>query len=213
MRDVLRFGRAPAEKVEPVDLREAVRSVLSQYATFSGRASRSEYWWWVLFYMVIYFAFYFAILFIGLAFPATMNADGSVSAGIGGVISLVLFVLMFATMLAIFIPSLAVLVRRLHDTGKSGLFVLIAFVPLVGPLIMIFFCVQPSDPHTNQYGVPAGVPLDNSAALGMQEHIGVQPAGGDIASTPGVAGDAGPSDPGDALAGGASAGEASKGRV
>ena len=56
-------------------------------------------------------------------------------------------------MLALFIPSLAVTVRRLHDIGKSGLYYLVCFVPLIGSIILIILCIQPSQEGENEYGV------------------------------------------------------------
>lgn len=139
-----------------MEFKEAVRSVLGQYANFSGRATRSEYWWWTLFTAMVYFAFYFLILFIGFIFPPTVNLDGTVSGGIGAVLSLVLLVLWLVAMLAMLVPSLAVLARRLHDTNRSALFILLGFVPFVGGLIIIILCVIESDPAPNQYGPPVG---------------------------------------------------------
>lgn len=103
--------------------------VLRKYAEFSGRATRQEYWMFVL----VNFLIAFAIAFI----------EGM--AGSTGVLSMV-----YA--LAVFIPSLAVLVRRLHDTGKSGWWVLIAFIPLAGAIVLLIFAVLPSDSNENQFG-------------------------------------------------------------
>lgn len=103
--------------------------VMRKYAEFSGRATRQEYWMFVL----INFLIAFAIGFVeGLA-------------GSTGVLSL-----LYA--LAVFIPSLAVLVRRLHDSGKSGWWVLIAFVPLLGAVVLLIFAVLPSDSAENEFG-------------------------------------------------------------
>ena len=105
---------------------EAVKSCLAGYVKFSGRASRSEYWWFVLFYFLV----------------------ALVSAFLGHIIS-------GLVALALFLPSLAVAVRRLHDIGKSGWWILIGFVPLVGWLILLYFAVQPSQDGANDYGQAA----------------------------------------------------------
>lgn len=139
-----------------MDFKEAVRSVLGQYASFSGRATRSEYWWWVLFTAIVYFACYFLIFLARFIFPPTANAEGPESPGLGATLALVLFVLMLAAMLALLIPSIAVLARRLHDTNRSALWILAGLIPLVGGLILIVLCVVESDQGSNQYGPPAG---------------------------------------------------------
>jgi uncharacterized membrane protein YhaH (DUF805 family) len=107
---------------------DAVKSVLSQYANFSGRARRSEYWWFVLFYVIV-------------AVVASI-IDTVLSGGI----------LIILAALALILPSLAVGVRRLHDTGKSGWFILISLVPFIGSLILLIFMATDGNPETNQYG-------------------------------------------------------------
>lgn len=95
----------------------AIKSCFSKYATFSGRARRSEYWWFVLLNLI-------------LSFIPIVNI-------IWGLI--------------VFIPGIAVCVRRLHDTGRSGWWLLLAFVPLVN-LVVIYFYICDSQPGVNQYG-------------------------------------------------------------
>ncbi|MDO6748485.1 DUF805 domain-containing protein [Gilvimarinus sp. 1_MG-2023] len=109
--------------------------VLKKYAVFSGRARRKEYWFFALFNII-------AILVLGLV----DNMAGMFNAEIGlGLLSGLYY-------LAIVVPSIAVSVRRLHDTGRTGWWVLIAFFPLVGALILLVFMVMDSKPGTNQYG-------------------------------------------------------------
>lgn len=107
---------------------------LRQYADFSGRARRTEYWMFVLFNLI--FAIVAAVLdtLIGLANES----------GIGMIYSLY--------SLAMFIPGLAVLVRRLHDVGKSGWMVLIGLIPLIGGIWLLVLLFTDSQPGTNQYG-------------------------------------------------------------
>jgi len=107
---------------------DAVRSVLSQYATFSGRARRSEFWWFALFAFLLYIV------------------AGIIDAAIGNQVVGLLVAL------ALFIPSLAVTVRRLHDTGRSGWWILVGLIPLVGFIVLLVFEVQDSQPGTNNYG-------------------------------------------------------------
>lgn len=114
--------------------------VFENYANFKGRARRGEYW---------YFALANGIIFTLLIVIGTII--GSVLGDVitGAIIGYSLFGL-YA--LATFIPSLGVLVRRLHDVNKSGWFYFVAFIPLVGPIwILILFCTE-GDRGTNQYG-------------------------------------------------------------
>jgi len=108
---------------------------LKKYATFSGRARRREYWFYVLFYLIIIVVLSVIDGIIG------MNMGG---AGVG--------ILTCIYILAVFLPTLAVLVRRLHDTGRSGWWFFIQLVPLVGFFILLYFLVSDSQPGTNAYG-------------------------------------------------------------
>ena len=102
---------------------DAVKRAFAKYATFSGRASRSEYWWFFLFNMIV-------SLVLTIVF-APLSAVYS---------------------LATLVPGIAIGVRRLHDIGRSGWWLLIGFVPLVGVVVLIVFFVMQSDPRQNQYG-------------------------------------------------------------
>lgn len=101
----------------------------NKYATFSGRARRKEYWMFVLFN----FLFAAGIQIVDTALGAT----GALSA---------------LYSLAVFLPGLAVCVRRLHDIGKSGWWCLIVLVPIVGAVAMIVFACTDSQPGDNAYG-------------------------------------------------------------
>lgn len=106
---------------------EAVSDGLSKYATFSGRSSRSAYWWFYLFYILV---------FVGASI-----IDAAIKSP----------VMVGLAVLALFLPSLAVLVRRLHDIDRSGWWVLISFVPLVGTIVLIVFACTDSGPP-NKWG-------------------------------------------------------------
>ena len=107
---------------------DAVRSVLTQYAVFSGRSRRSEYWWYTLFAVVV------------------SLVASQIDAALGSqVVSIILA-------LALLLPGLGVSIRRLHDTGRSGWWLLIGLVPVVGVIVLIVFYVQDSQPMTNAYG-------------------------------------------------------------
>jgi uncharacterized membrane protein YhaH (DUF805 family) len=110
-------------------------TVLKKYAVFSGRAQRAEFWYFVLFVMLITIA-----LAIIDDLTGTLNPDTGLGL-LGGLFSL-----------ATFIPYLAVGARRLHDTGRSAWWLLIGILPLIGAIVLIVFFVQDSAPGDNAYG-------------------------------------------------------------
>jgi uncharacterized membrane protein YhaH (DUF805 family) len=110
-------------------------AVLKNYAGFSGRARRKEYWMFVLFNMI------FAIVAMILD-----NVFGIAMEGIGYGPLYGLYCL------AIIIPSIAVGVRRLHDVGKSGWMMLISFIPLIGAIWLLVLFVTDGNQGENQYG-------------------------------------------------------------
>jgi uncharacterized membrane protein YhaH (DUF805 family) len=109
--------------------------VLENYANFSGRARRSELWWYVLANTII-----FVVL--------------NILTNITDLFSLVASLYW----LAVLIPGIAVGVRRLHDIGKKGLWLLIAFIPLIGGLVLIYWAVQDSHRGSNEWGVSPKYP-------------------------------------------------------
>jgi len=104
---------------------------LKKYAVFSGRARRKEYWMYALFVGIIYVVL------------AVIVAASKSSAGIA---------ILGIFYLAILLPSLAVGVRRLHDIGKSGWWLLFGIVPIVGGITLLIFSCMDSQPGANQYG-------------------------------------------------------------
>ncbi|OLO72524.1 DUF805 domain-containing protein [Actinomyces oris] len=120
---------------------EAVKRYFQRYAQFRGYASRSEYWWVVLFNGLIGLGLYvllFMVIGLGGALGGSSDDVGT-GTGIGMIVVMLLY---FAYAIAIFIPSLAIAVRRLHDNGKSGLWLLIAFVPGGSIVLLVFFCLE-----------------------------------------------------------------------
>jgi len=101
---------------------------LKHYVDFNGRAPRAEFWYFVLFYFII------ALVVGGVGHAIGFDKLGSLYSLLG------------------LRPAFAVPVRRLQDIGKSGWFVLVGLIPLVGVLILIYFYVQDSQPGENQYG-------------------------------------------------------------
>ena len=107
--------------------------VLKNYAQFNGRARRSEYWYFVLCSLVVTIVLG---VFDGMISRMTGSAVGILGCVYG---------------LAVLVPSIAVGVRRLHDTNRSGWWCLLALVPLVG-LLLLWFLAQDSDASSNRYG-------------------------------------------------------------
>ena len=114
---------------------QAIGSVFSKYATFSGRARRSEYWWFVL----------FSIILLGIAAGIDSGAGLHFKdQPIGWVYSIVALLL--------FIPSIAVTIRRLHDTGRSGWWWFLSLLCGIGAIILFVFCLLEGNRGPNEYG-------------------------------------------------------------
>jgi len=109
-------------------------TVLKKYAVFSGRARRREYW--------IFLLVNFAVICVITMVEAMMGiAVGSPQSALSILYGL-----------AIFIPELAVSVRRLHDTGRTGFWLLIALIPVLGWIVLLVFALQDSEPGANRFG-------------------------------------------------------------
>lgn len=120
----------------------AVRSVLGNYATFSGRTTRSVFWWWALATLLLLIV---TRLIDGAVISPMLGFDPFQAEG-GQPLSLLVS-------LTLLLPSVAVAARRLHDIGQSAWWLLIAFVPIVGALVLLYFYVKKSDGE-NTYGAP-----------------------------------------------------------
>jgi uncharacterized membrane protein YhaH (DUF805 family) len=123
---------------------------LRQYATFDGRSRRKEYWYFALFNM---------LAIVALVVVDSVAGTFSEEMGVG--------VLSGLYMLAVSIPGLAVSVRRLHDIGRTGWWVLIGVIPLIGTLVLLVLAVLDSQPGANRYGpnpkgvLGPGTPVEN----------------------------------------------------
>ena len=106
-----------------MDFQTAVKTCFNKYADFSGRAARSEFWWFAL--------FTFAVSLV-------LNFIWEPLGGLWG--------------LAVLLPSVAVGVRRLHDRGMTGWWYLLILIPFLGALVLLFFFVQKGDDGPNEYG-------------------------------------------------------------
>lgn len=118
---------------------EAIKRFFQKYATFNGRATRSEYWWSYLFTVLVN-------IVLSIIVYSMFNDDPDGSLAIIGLFSIVSIIFI--------LPSIAIAVRRLHDTGRSGLFYLFILIPFIGMFILIIFCAQKSV-GPNQWGPPA----------------------------------------------------------
>ena len=117
---------------------DAVQNVLmNNYANLNGRASRSEYWWFVLFYLIVN-----TVTFV---IDSTLGTMVTFDMGYVGLIAF----------LALLLPTVSVSVRRLHDIGKSGWWILLAIIPIVnfiGIFVIIVFTIMEGEEQPNQYG-------------------------------------------------------------
>ena len=128
--------------MEMMGFMDALTSVFrNNYATFSGRASRSEYWWSYLGTAIISMIAQI-VAFAGAAALLDVNKS------LAGAILIVLAVVI----LGIIIPALAVSVRRMHDTGRSGWMLLLVFIPCIGIILVIVWFLDAGQPHVNAYG-------------------------------------------------------------
>lgn len=119
----------------PMKFGDAVYSAFQNYCNFSGRASRSEYWWFVLFNVLIQII----LQGFGLAFNTTF-----------------LYILSYFAAIILFLPGLALSWRRLHDIGKAGGYYFIGLIPLVGTIILLVWLCKPSEPVPNRFGAVPG---------------------------------------------------------
>jgi uncharacterized membrane protein YhaH (DUF805 family) len=135
-----------SKNVKPsMSLGESLTSVFSNYATFTGRARRSEYWWFTVCYYVIQLIFNFG----SLGFMAqTMSGEMSYNDPSYNIFQMASVVVG----LGLLLPALAVTVRRLHDIGKSGWNVLWGIIPIIGFIIVLVWMCQDSDVVANEYG-------------------------------------------------------------
>ena len=118
-------------------MRWFIKAITQNYANFSGRARRAEYWW---------FAIFMTIAICGLAFAGALTSDST------GTPSPVFSIILVIIALGLILPGLGVQVRRLHDIGKSGWFWFVTVIPVVGFLILLIWACEDSQPGDNQYG-------------------------------------------------------------
>lgn len=114
-----------------ISFKDAVMRTLTQeYCNFNGRTSCMAFWWYILFTLLVSILIYVGIMCFG---------NGFIYVG-------------YAVNLLLLLPTLGIEVRRLHDIGKSGWWILLLFIPLIGIIILIVWFCKPSQPGNNQYG-------------------------------------------------------------
>lgn len=129
--------------------------VIKNYANFEGRARRQEYWMFVLFNMLFAFAAIILDNVFGITFSEQINYGP--------------FYAIYS--LAVFIPGLAVGIRRLHDIGKSGWYILLGLIPCIGSIWLIVLLATDSQPGENEYGPnPKGIGNDPFQEQGQQAY-------------------------------------------
>lgn len=124
---------------------DSVRTCLRKYADFSGRARRSEYWFWYLAVSAAY-----VVVFVALMIPALITMDPVTQEP--GVLGTIGSVLLIVIGLGTAVPMISAAVRRLHDTGRSGWFYLLAFIPFIGGFIGIVLLAVDGEPGPNRFG-------------------------------------------------------------
>lgn len=120
-----------------MNLPQAVLSAFKNYTTFTGRAARSEFWYWVLFWILA--AWVLNILDIAIFGAATIARNG-------------LYPLYSIFTIIAFLPSLAVTVRRLHDVDRSGWWIFILLIPIAGFLVLLYWYCSKGTPGMNRFG-------------------------------------------------------------
>ncbi len=124
-----------------MNFQTAVATCFRNYVTFSGRASRPEYWYFFLFSILVSLG----LSIVDTAMFGPVEGMGGSNGPLAGLFSL-----------AIFLPSLAVGARRLHDSDRSGWWLLLVLIPVLGFLVLIYFFVQPGTDGPNRFGPGPG---------------------------------------------------------
>lgn len=122
---------------------QAVSRFFKKYATFSGRASLSEFWWLALFLVIVNVVLW--VLLVIFSF-AGAHIDAATGVAVPGPGLGIMITLMGLWNLAIIVPELAIVWRRLHDTNRSGGFFFLALIPAVGGIILLVLVLMPTDP-------------------------------------------------------------------
>jgi uncharacterized membrane protein YhaH (DUF805 family) len=127
----------------PVGFAGAVKQAFRNTFTYQGRASRSAYWWFVLFEL---------IAMIGVGIVGGIAGAASGSGGAGAAVSVLVGIVLIAAVVVLFLVSLPLYVRRLHDINMSGFWLLVGLVPFFGGIALLVFSLLPGTPGPNRFG-------------------------------------------------------------
>ena len=134
---------ASAPPAMNIGFSDAIRICMKEkYLCFKGRANRAEYWYFVLFSLIVSFF----VAFVG-GILGTVFSGGDEEVGLG-----LAFILIMIVSLGLICPGLSVLVRRLHDTGRSGWWYFVCFIPWIGSIVLLVFMCLGSQEYDNKYG-------------------------------------------------------------
>jgi uncharacterized membrane protein YhaH (DUF805 family) len=133
-----------------------VLEVFSKYAVFNGRARRKEYWYWYLFNFII------SIFISVVSFVISYSTGTETDTGMGW-FGLFIYLVFIIYSLGVIIPNLAVTVRRLHDTNRSGWWYFISLIPFIGGLLLLIYLIEDGTPGDNQYGPDPKTEIETTA--------------------------------------------------
>ena len=133
----------PENEKSAMTFLESIKAVLTNYVGFTGRAGRAEFWWFTLFSFIVSTVFNFL--------------DGGNGSSFFGIVATL-------ASLALLLPSIAVSVRRLHDIGRSGWYLLFIFIPLVGAILLIVWWARRGDDIGNAYGEAPAIAIRPSTS-------------------------------------------------
>lgn len=134
-------------------MNEFLNVITKNYANFSGRARRREFWMFTLINTIVLFVLYLPAL-IPLMSMSAQAEMGAAPADLSAIplVAQIFLGLYLLYSLAVFLPTLAVSIRRLHDSGKTGWMYLVALIPLIGSLLLLYFLIQDSEAGSNKWG-------------------------------------------------------------
>ena len=158
------------QSIPSPDCCTACKLCFQNYARCSGRSRRSEFWYFHLMFFLVFFGFYFVFIFVAISNSYDYEYDSYDDRRYRSNDSLLslLSIVYFVIIIGLGIPSISVTVRRLHDTGRSGFFYLLSFIPVVGPFILLYLCCLDSEERPNEYGpspkyiIPLNQPINTT---------------------------------------------------
>lgn len=143
-----------------VSFDEAIQRAFSNYCNFQGRASRSEYWWFCLFNIIIMMPLNIGnTIMTARSMPTYDPYTGYYSAPEPSLNIFAIIMLLYS--LAILLPTLGLIWRRLHDIGKAGGWYFIGLIPIVGIIILLVWFCQQSEPTENRFGPVPNLEMPN----------------------------------------------------